>query len=188
MTTPTSNWDLLTWLDEHKERGRLLKDEGRETTNRVTAKKWHEQEVDWRDELVAMVKPLHPSWAEDLLYLDDNYERGRGEEKNLKYKEEKFVESAQFHAARLYTLRDFRGWLRDKAVRPKPKRKRGRPPGQMPYRERATGWAAEIDRHGPDVTKTEVAEGIAKRENLDIATVEREARRMRAKGKKEKTP
>ena len=124
MTTPTNNWDLLAWLDEHRERGRLLKEDGRKIANQETAKAWHEREIGWRDELVATVKPLHSSWAADLLFLDDDFEKGRGEEKHLKYKEAKFVESAQFHAARLYTLRVFRQELRVKTGRkPGPKKK-----------------------------------------------------------------
>lgn len=120
--TITNDRDLLAWLDRHSERGRLLKEEGRNIANQKTAKVWHGREIAWRDELVSTVKPSHPSWADDLLYIGDHFERGRGEQKHLKYTEAKFVESAQFHAARLYVLRDFRAELRSKQ---RPNRKTG---------------------------------------------------------------
>lgn len=115
--------DLLAWLDGHSERGRLLKEGGRAVANRKAATVWHEREIAWRDELIASVRPHYPSWADDLLYLGDEFERGRGEQKHLKYTGSKFGVSAQFHAARLYVLRDLRKELRSKI--PPPKQKTG---------------------------------------------------------------
>ena len=177
MTAPTNNRELLEWLDTHQNDGRKLQLAGRRITNQASAKAWHEDEINWSKKLVATVKPRDSSWAWDLEYLGENFQRGRGEKKNLKYKEANFVKSVQFHAARLCVLRDYRGELRFLSVRPKPKPKRGRRPiGKNPMKVQAQGWAKEQEQGRKDgLTYLQVAEIIAEREDIKIATVKREA-------------
>lgn len=58
--------------------------------------------------------------------------------------------------------------------------RRGRDPAQEPLISRGAAWKEELDRRPAGTTMRAAAEKIAKREGLDPATVEREARRARA--------
>lgn len=61
--------------------------------------------------------------------------------------------------------------------------RRGRPKRDVPLTQRAEGWADEMRRQ-PKRTKREVAQEIAKREQIDTETVARETRRARARKKR----
>jgi hypothetical protein len=53
--------ELLAWLDEVRECGRLLQLEARKVTDPDVAGEWHTREIAWRDELVAKVKTTDSS-------------------------------------------------------------------------------------------------------------------------------
>lgn len=75
----------------------------------------------------------------------------------------------------------------DRAWQPSaPPKKQGRPPGGVSQAENAVAWAAEIRNRPKGMPKRDVAREIAKREERELATVEREARRAEEKRGKEK--
>ena len=170
--------DLSRWLLGHREEGRKLQVVARGITDPAEGMAWRDPgpEGKWRDELVRHVADAgYADWSYDLLYMGENFHRAKPELGLIQLTKEacpEFVESVQFHAARLMVLDDFRRLLRDQPV-PAKKHAGGRPrahdrgPFQVEYLRRV--------KAGDDISAPSMYEWAGENyvELPDLRTVQR---------------
>ncbi len=134
----------------------------------------------WGHELAGMMEALGHAVASKFEHLTPMRPEEQESVSGLVPLSTDHAEALRCLAVRLYRLQNFLDRMQPKTIEPAPVlRSRGRQPGAVPIKVMAEGWEKEVNARPKGILIRKVCKDIATRDGYDLATVEREARRVR---------